>query len=282
LTHTAEADTYNQIMDVFIIDNEVFIRLGFFLLIFFSMAGWEAVAPRRTLSQNKRTRWAHNLTLTFLNSLLLRLVFPLAAVGAAILAAENNWGMFNAISVPKSVAGLLSIGMLDLTIYGQHVLFHKVSIFWRLHRMHHTDLDIDVTTGARFHPLEILLSMLIKMGMVLAIGAPAWSVVVFEVLLNATSMFNHSNIYMNLAAERKARFLVVTPDMHRVHHSVIIRETDSNFGFNFPWWDRFFGTYRAQPAAGHDSMTIGLANYREPKWLTLPWMLIVPFAGKYR
>jgi len=162
------------------------------------------------------------------------------------------------------------------------MLFHKVPPFWRLHRMHHTDLDLDVTSGFRFHPLEILLSMAIKMGIIVIIGAPAWSVILFEVLLNGTSLFNHANIALSIKADRILRLVVVTPDMHRVHHSVIIRETDSNFGFNFPWWDRLFGTYRPQPAAGHSAMTIGLANYRDPKWLQLPWMLAVPFARRYR
>ncbi|HJW31567.1 MAG TPA: sterol desaturase family protein, partial [Saprospiraceae bacterium] len=163
----------------------------------------------------------------------------------------------------------------------QHFLFHKVPFFWRLHRMHHTDLDIDVTTGARFHPIEIILSMGVKSAMVISLGAPAWSVLSFEVLLNATSMFNHSNVLMNRQIDRTLRIFIVTPDMHRVHHSVITKETDSNFGFNLPWWDRLFGTYRDQPASGHDSITIGLANFRERKWLTLPWMLAVPFS-RYR
>lgn len=163
-------------------------------------------------------------------------------------------------------------------IYAQHVAFHKIPVFWRLHRMHHTDLDIDVTTGARFHPVEIILSMIIKIGAVVALGAPAWAVVIFEILLNATSMFNHSNIYLGLGADRWIRRLFVTPDMHRVHHSVLIRETDSNYGFSLSWWDRIFRTYRDQPKAGHQNMKIGLANYRDARWLKLHWMLFVPLA----
>ncbi|MFP4573784.1 MAG: sterol desaturase family protein [Desulfobacterales bacterium] len=260
-------------MNTFFIGNEMFVRLGFFLGIFFFMAAWEMAAPRRVPEQSKFIRWSNNLVLTFFNTFLLRLVFPAAAVGTALLANEKGWGFFNAITLPQWAAGLASIIILDLAIYVQHVVFHKVALFWRLHRMHHTDLDIDVTTGARFHPVEIIISMALKMGVVAALGAPAWSVVTFEVLLNGTSMFNHSNISMNLRADRWIRRFIVTPDMHRVHHPVLIRETDSNYGFNLSWWDRLFSTYRDQPAAGHSAMKIGLANYRDPKWLKLGWML---------
>ncbi|MBS0014048.1 MAG: sterol desaturase family protein [Desulfobacterales bacterium] len=262
-------------------DNATIIRLGFFLGIFSAMALWEAKAPRRMLQQSKPTRWTNNLILTFLNAFVLRLVFPAAAVGMAILAEEKGWGLFHAVPAPEWISGLAAVLLLDLTIYGQHVAFHKIPVFWRLHRMHHTDLDIDVTTGARFHPLEIIASMALKMVIVVALGAPAWAVVVFEVLLNGTSMFNHSNINMDLRADRWIRRLIVTPDMHRVHHSVLIWETDSNFGFNLSWWDRLFGTYTDQPSAGHQDMKIGLANYRDPKWLKLGWMLVVP-ASRYK
>ncbi len=199
-------------------------------------------------------------------------------MGVAVYAEERGWGLLQVMAVPSWVQGIAAIAVLDLVIYVQHVLFHKVPFFWRFHRMHHTDLDIDVTTGARFHPAEILLSMGIKMGAVVVFGVPVWSVIAFEILLNGTAMFNHSNIHIPSGKDRLLRLMVVTPDMHRVHHSVIIRETDSNFGFSFPWWDRFFGTYRAQPAAGHTGMTIGLANYRDPKWLKFQWMLMVPFS----
>ncbi|MFW6080904.1 MAG: sterol desaturase family protein [Desulfosalsimonas sp.] len=272
---------YNA-LNMLLIDNEMFLRLGFFLGIFLSMSAWEAAAPRRVLQQKKFTRWANNLGLTFFNSFLVRLVFPAAAVGTAVVAAEKGWGLFNALSLPGWLSGVASVVILDLVIYAQHVAFHKVPLFWRLHRMHHIDLDIDVTTGARFHPVEIVASMALKMGAVAALGAPAWSVVVFEILLNGTSMFNHSNISMNLTADRWIRRVIVTPDMHRVHHSVLIRETDSNYGFNLSWWDRVFGTYRDQPAAGHTGMKIGLANYRDPKWLNFGWMLIVPLSSVER
>lgn len=262
--------------------NEAILRLLFFLGIFAAMAAWEALSPRRPLTRSRLLRWTNNLGLTLLNTILLRLVFPVAAAGVALQAAQRNWGLFNVLPLPGWLAGLLSLLLLDLLIYSQHLVFHKVPLLWRLHRMHHTDLDLDVTSGFRFHPLEILLSMAIKMGIVVAIGAPAWAVIVFEVLLNATSLFNHANIALPLQADRLLRLVVVTPDMHRIHHSVIIRETDSNFGFNFPWWDRLFNTYSAQPAAGHIGMTLGLANYRDSKWLKLPWMLTVPFARQYR
>lgn len=264
-------------MNMLLINNEMFLRLGFFLGVFVLMAAWETAAPRRQPAQSKTLRWVNNLALTFLDSFILRLVFPAAAVGSALIAQQRGWGLFNALSIQNWASGAVSILILDLAIYSQHVVFHKVNLFWRLHRMHHIDLDIDVTTGARFHPIEILLSMAIKIGVVVALGAPAWAVVVFEILLNATSMFNHSNIYISLPADRWIRRIIVTPDMHRVHHSVLIRETESNYGFNLSWWDRIFGTYRDQPGAGQQKMKIGLANYRDPRWLKLHWMLIVPF-----
>lgn len=269
-------------MAFFIIDNEVYLRLAGFFGIFVSMAVWELAAPRRALSSPKGIRWTNNLLLTFINSLAVRLIFSGAAVGTALYAEENRIGLFHILGVPAWGAGIASIVLLDLAIYTQHVVFHLVPPLWRLHRMHHTDLDIDVTTGSRFHPVEIIISMGIKMVIVGLLGAPAWSVVAFEVLLNATAMFNHSNISMPLGIDRVLRCFVVTPDMHRVHHSVIIGETNSNYGFNLPWWDRLFRTYHAQPAAGHIGMRIGLANYRERKYLTLPWMLVIPFLSRER
>jgi sterol desaturase/sphingolipid hydroxylase (fatty acid hydroxylase superfamily) len=269
-------------MNMFIIDNEVLARFAFFAGVFVLMSVWEVSAPRRVLKESKSTRWFNNLAVTVLNSFLVRLIFPAAAVGAAFIAKERNWGIFNMVQVSEGIAGFLGIVMLDLTIYAQHVFFHRILFFWRFHRMHHTDLDVDVTTGARFHPVEIIFSMVIKSGVVILLGIQAWSVIVFEVILNATSMFNHSNIHMNVRIDRILRTFVVTPDMHRVHHSAIIQETDSNFGFNLPWWDRLFRTYRHQPIRGHKEMVLGLANYREKKWLTLPWMLVTPFARRSR
>lgn len=269
-------------MNMFLVDNEVFLRLSFFTGIFLFMALWEKLAPRRALTQNRLTRWTNNIGLTVVNAILISLVFQVAAAGTALYAEEKGWGLLRMTELPALAEGLAAIIILDFSVFLQHVLFHRVYLFWRFHRMHHTDLDIDVTTGARFHPIEIILSMGIKMGIVLAIGAPAWSVIVFEILLNGTSIFNHSDVFIPSRVDRLLRLLVVTPDMHRVHHSVIIRETNSNFGFNFSWWDRIFRTYLAQPGAGHADMTLGLANYRDTKWLTLPWMLVVPFMSRPR
>ena len=264
------------------IANEVYLRLGFFFGIFLIMGVWEVAAPRKTLTTSKPVRWFSNLSVTFLNSFLLRLVFPIMAIDVAYISAERGWGIFNNIGVPGLLAGIICVIVLDLVIYAQHVMFHLHVPLWRLHRMHHADLNIDVTTGARFHPVEILLSMIIKMAAVFILGAPAWSVLVFEILLNGTAMFNHANAYLPLEIDRVLRRVLVTPDMHRVHHSPIIKETNSNYGFNLSWWDRLFRTYIPQPARGHTDMKIGLANYRDPKKLTLPWMLAIPFMDKER
>ena len=263
----------------FILSNEPVIRLGFFIGIFALMACWEVLAPRRKPLYGRLRRWPSNLGIVVLNTLLLRLLFPAAAVGAALLAERGGWGLFNYYRLPFWLAALASVMLLDLIIYLQHVLFHAAPLLWRLHRMHHTDLDYDLTTGARFHPVEIILSMLIKLAFVIALGAPPAAVVIFEILLNATAMFNHSNIRLPRPIDRVLRWIVVTPDMHRVHHSVLIDETNSNFGFNLPWWDRLFGTYRDQPRAGHENMTIGLNMFRDPADLRLDRMLIQPLIG---
>jgi sterol desaturase/sphingolipid hydroxylase (fatty acid hydroxylase superfamily) len=195
----------------------------------------------------------------------------------ALLAEARGWGLFNALDLPIWAGVPLAVMALDLAIYLQHVLFHAVPALWRLHRMHHADQEIDVTTGARFHPIEILLSMGIKLGVIAAVGTPAVAVLIFEVLLNATSMFNHSNVRMPARLDHVLRWIVVTPDMHRVHHSIVARETNSNFGFNLPWWDRLFGTYREQPAAGHVALTIGIEQFRDPAEQRLDRMLTQPF-----
>lgn len=263
--------------DAFI--SEPWIRLGFFAAVFALVALGEALAPRRPLAIRRRVRWPNNLAIVALDALLVRVVFPTAAVGVAVVAEARGFGLFNVVAAPPWLALIAAIVLLDLAIYLQHVLFHAVPALWRLHRMHHADLDFDVTTGARFHPIEILLSMLIKMAIVAALGAPALAVVVFEVLLNATSMFNHGNVRLPIGLDRALRWLVVTPDMHRVHHSVVPAETSSNFGFNLPWWDRLFGTYRAQPASGHEAMTIGISQFRSERDLWLDRLLIQPFLG---
>lgn len=262
-----------------IFSNEPAIRLGFFVAIFALVAVWETVAPRRPRTVSRRLRWPNNLGIVALNTVLLRIVFPAAAVGLALAGERQGWGLLNAFAVSPWVAVPLAVVLLDLAIYLQHVMFHAVPALWRLHRMHHADLDVDVTTGARFHPIEILLSMGIKLAVVAALGAPPLAVLIFEVLLNATSMFNHGNVRIAGKLERVLRLFVVTPDMHRVHHSVIPRETNSNFGFNLPWWDRLLGTYRARPAAGHQGMTIGIEQFRTRRDLWLDRMLAQPFAG---
>ncbi|MGB5398110.1 MAG: sterol desaturase family protein [Gammaproteobacteria bacterium] len=268
-------------LDEFIIANEPDIRLGFFLGIFGVMALWEIFAPRRKLSVSKGVRWLNNFGIVVLNTVLLRLIFPAAAVGMAAFAQANGWGIFNYYETPALLAIVASIVILDMVIYLQHVMVHAVPVLWRLHRVHHADLDFDVTTGARFHPLEIILSMLIKFATIAVLGPPLVAVIVFEILLNATSMFNHSNARLPLALDRVLRLIVVTPDMHRVHHSIEDDEINNNFGFNLPWWDRLFGTYRDQPRGGHEGMTIGIRSFRELKdcgWL--PGMLSIPFRGK--
>lgn len=268
-------------MTEFIQDNEPLIRLGCFFAVFVLMAGWEAVAPRRRRCASRRARWPSNLGIVALNTILARVVAPAGVVGMAIAAETQGWGVMNPLSMPLWSAVALSVLVLDLAIYLQHVLFHAVPVLWRLHRMHHADLDFDVTTGARFHPIEILLSLGIKLSIVAALGPPAVAVVIFEVLLNATAIFNHGNVGIPSQVDRVLRLLVVTPDMHRVHHSVLPQETNSNFGFNFPWWDRLLGTYRAQPSGGHETMTIGIEQFHEPRELRLDRMLLQPFRGSF-
>ena len=260
---------------------EVPIRLGFFFGILGLMAVWEIISPRRVLAVSKLLRWTNNLGLVVLNTVILRLLLPAAAVGMAAFATANGWGVFNTIAVPYWLAVIASVVVLDFIIYLQHVMVHAVPVLWRLHRVHHADLEFDVTTGARFHPIEIILSMLIKFATISVLGPPVLAVVIFEVILNATAMFNHGNVRIPLALDHLLRWIVVTPDMHRVHHSVEDDEANSNFGFNLPWWDRLFGTYRDQPRAGHTIMTIGIKTFRDTRrcaWL--PGMLMLPFVGK--
>ena len=258
---------------------ETVIRFGTFFGIFAILSIAEVLAPRRSLTTSKSRRWFANLTIVALNPLAVGLIFPVLPVGAALLASEKGWGLLNQLALPYWLSLIIGVAVLDLVIYFQHVIFHAIPLLWHLHMMHHADLDVDVTTGLRFHPIEIILSMGIKLSAVVLIGQPAMAVLAFEVLLNTTSVFNHANIRLPLKIDRILRWLVVTPEMHRVHHSVIIRETNSNFGFNLPWWDRLFGTYRDQPAKGHEAMTIGLSQFRDSKRLTLPWLLALPFIG---
>jgi sterol desaturase/sphingolipid hydroxylase (fatty acid hydroxylase superfamily) len=268
----------------FLLSHEPTVRLGIFLAVFSVMALWEIALPRRVLREARATRWTNNLVLVALNTILLRVLFPTTAVALAMAAGESGTGLLNHFTFPYPVAVVLSVLFLDLVIYLQHLMFHAVPALWRLHRMHHADLDFDVTTGARFHPIEIVLSMVIKFAAIMLLGPPAVAVLIFEVVLNATAMFNHANVRIHPAWDRILRWIVVTPDMHRVHHSIDAAETNSNFGFNLPWWDRLFGTYRAQPAAGHEQMTIGIGQFRTARDLWLDRMLAIPFhddAGSY-
>ena len=265
----------------FITEHQTTIRLGFFFGILFVMGLWETLAPRRALTVSRALRWANNLALVFFNSLILRLLFPAAAVGVATFAAAQGWGLLNYYTLPLSASIILSIVAMDLVIYLQHVLVHAIPALWRLHRVHHADLDYDVTTGARFHPLEIALSMLIKIATIVVLGPPVVAVIVFEVILNALAMFNHGNVGLPAPLDRLLRWLIVTPDMHRVHHSIEDDETNSNFGFNLSWWDRLFGTYLAQPRAGHRAMTIGIRHFRAAKQVVwISGLLSMRFSGK--
>jgi len=259
--------------------NEIAVRLGAFVAVLVTMALWEVLTPRRPSSYSRIRRWPNNLGIVALNTALVRILLPGAAVGLALIGEQRGWGLLNQVPVPRWAAVLASVILLDLAIYLQHVMFHAVPALWRVHRMHHTDLHFDVTTGVRFHPIEIVLSMLFKLGLVAALGAPAMGVLLFEVLLNATALFNHGNVRMPLGLDRLLRWLVVTPDMHRVHHSILVQETNSNFGFNLPWWDWLLGTYRDQPAVGHNAMTIGIEQFRDARELRLDRMLLQPFRG---
>jgi sterol desaturase/sphingolipid hydroxylase (fatty acid hydroxylase superfamily) len=263
--------------------NEPAVRLGFFLGMFALIGIWEVLAPRRALTVSKALRWASNLGLVVLNTVVLRLIFPLAGAGLAAFCADNGWGILNHFPVPFWVAMPLAVIAMDFVIWLLHEMVLAVPLLWRLHRVHHADLDYDVTTGARFHPVEIVLSMLIKFATIVVLGPPVVAVVIFEVLLNATAMFNHGNIGLPATLDRVLRWVVVTPDMHRVHHSIEDDETNSNFGFNLPWWDRLFGTYRDQPRAGQLGMTIGIRDHADPREVArLDGMLLLPFRGEIK
>jgi sterol desaturase/sphingolipid hydroxylase (fatty acid hydroxylase superfamily) len=259
------------------VPSEGWIRLVAFAGIFAAVALWEYAAPRRRAAYPRGSRWPHNLGLLVADALIVRLLAPGAVIGVAFLAEQRGWGLLNAAPLPSWTAFLAGFVLLDLAIYFQHVTFHAVPALWRLHRVHHADQDFDVTTGIRFHPVEILLSVLIKCAAVAAIGASPLTVLAFEVVLNATAMFNHANASLPGWLERWILWLLVTPDMHRVHHSVFYDESSSNFGFNLPWWDRLFGTYRAQPRLGHEGMTVGVDAFRSPEDLRLDQLLIQPF-----
>ena len=267
-------------MDNFLLEYEPFIRVGAFAGGFTLLAVLERLLPRRSREVSRKRRWLNNVGITFLNTFVIRIFFAAGAVGFAMYADMKDLGLFNFYDVPWIVAVVASVVILDFFIWLQHLVFHHVPALWRLHMMHHTDLDIDLTTGTRFHPLEMLISMVIKLGVIFFIGAPMAGVLIFEVLLNATSMFNHSNLKLPGWLDRAVRLLIVTPDMHRVHHSVILKETHSNFGFNLTWWDRVLGTYISQPKMGHENMKLGLASFREVEKLDFHRLMVLPFVAR--
>lgn len=264
-------------IEIDFISHEGLIRAVFFAVIFSGVALAERIVARRPPAVSKVKRWTSNLLMQAIDVVIVWLAFPLLPIGVALLCEQNGWGLFRYFPMPFPAAVVISVLMLDLVIYFQHRAFHLTPVLWRLHVVHHTDRDIDVTTGIRFHPLEIVLSLVIKMGAVAGLGAPPVAVLIFEILLNGVTMFNHGNIGIPTGLDRILRLGLVTPDMHRVHHSVLFRETNSNFGFSFPWWDRFFGTYRAVPEAGHLAMKIGINSYHDERALRLSSMLVMPF-----
>jgi sterol desaturase/sphingolipid hydroxylase (fatty acid hydroxylase superfamily) len=265
----------------FILAQEGALRFGCFLGVMLAVLGWERARPRRLPTTSRRHRWPVNLGLVAVDIVAVRLLLPAAMVSAALFAAERGWGVLNHLVVPFWLAALVTIVLLDFGVWAQHMAMHKFTPLWRLHRVHHTDVDVDVTTGVRFHPFEILLSMIYKSLLVVALGAPAIAALAFEILLNASSLFTHGNVRLPTALDRVLRLVVVTPDMHRVHHSVLRPETDSNYGFNLSIWDRLFGTYRAQPRAGHDGMIIGLPEFRQPSDQRLSRLLLQPLLRRY-
>ena len=257
--------------------DDAWLRLSVFIAVLVLCAVLEALFPRRQRSQQRSTRWLTNLGMVFLNSVVLRLMGPVAALSVAAYAQSQGWGLLSWLAIPSVLAVVVAMVLLDFAIYWQHVLSHKIPVLWCLHRVHHADRDIDVTTGIRFHPIEVMLSMVYKCAIVLLLGAPVIAVFLFEVLLNASAMFNHANMRLPLWLDRLLRTAIVTPDMHRVHHSVIEKETNSNYGFCLSIWDRWFGSYIPQPSKGHDAMTIGLQEYQHEKPARILWCLRLPF-----
>ncbi|WP_447968024.1 sterol desaturase family protein [Nitrospira sp. M1] len=258
-------------------NTDLLIRISAFLGILILMGCWESLAPRRQTPSQKSTRWVINLGISGINVLVLRMLFMSGGIGTAIFAETTGWGFFNLVMWPEWVESLIALIMLDLVVYGQHVLFHTIPFLWSFHKVHHSDTALDVTTGVRFHPGEMGISMLIKMGTIIVIGVSPGVVLIFEVLLNATAMFNHSNIRIPLSMDQWLRWLVVTPDMHRIHHSVLAEETNRNYGFNLSCWDRAFRTYQRNPSLGHEYMPLGLEQFRNPTQLTVLRLLALPF-----
>ncbi len=262
----------------FVIKNESIVRASIFFGVLIIMGIWEVAAPRRKPTLSKTYRWVNNLGLTFFNGFIMKVIFPIASTGVAITAYQNGWGVLRYFEVPSVLSVILFIVVMDMIIYFQHIMMHAVPLFWRLHRVHHADLNYDTTTGARFHTIEIILSMFIKFIAIVLLGPSVLAVILFEITLNATAMFNHGNVKLPKTLDKILRWLIVTPDMHRVHHSVEKDETNSNFGFNLSIWDRIFGTYRQNVRAGQLNMTIGLKNIRKPKDTNMILgMFLIPF-----
>ena len=258
-------------------EHESTLRLSVFIGVLATMIVLEAAFPKRARTQNRLGRWSTNLGLIVIDSLLLRLVLPVVATGTAIFANEKGWGLLNYVAWPAWLELIIAVVLLDMLIYWQHVASHHIPVLWRLHKVHHADRDIDTTTGIRFHPIEILASMLYKMFWVVVLGPSVAAVILFELILNGCALFNHANVKLPSSLDRVLRLFLVTPDMHRVHHSVIVKETNSNYGFSLSIWDRLFGSYIAQPSAGHNGMTIGLFEYQSTQPNQLFWALSVPF-----
>lgn len=256
---------------------DAIIRLSSASTIFLLMIGWEYLSPRRVLSSGRKHRWVINLGLAALNMAIMRLTMGSVAYFTAITAKEQNFGLLNQFSCPEGLSILITVLFLDFAIYVQHILAHKWPLLWRLHQVHHTDIEMDATTTVRFHPLEIMLSMVYKVICIALIGGNPAAIVIFEILLNATATFNHSNIYIPTKLEKIIRYVLVTPDMHRIHHSVIPKETDSNYGFSISCWDRLFRTYIAEPQLPQTEMAIGLAEFREERELSFYRLLLLPF-----
>jgi len=261
-------------------DQELIIRLSIFISFLLFMLIWELQFPRKQTGSLKWQRRGNNMLLVIVDTLLARLLIPIAAVTMAAVAFERGWGLFNNIDIGYAWSILASFLLLDFIIYWQHRLFHHYRILWRVHSVHHSDTEFDVTTGVRFHPFEIILSLIIKLLSITLLGAPLIAVLIFEVVLSTTSLFNHGNVRIWPGLDKWLRMFIVTPDMHRVHHSPVREETDSNFGFNLPWWDRIFGTYIDQPQAGHEAMTIGLNEFRDKRFVNVIWLLKQPFLCK--
>ena len=263
-------------MSDFVLNHEASLRMGVFISILLLMMGAEALFPRKNRALGRTHRWVSNLLIVIIDSIFVRLLFPIVAVGVAALSVKNGWGLLNLTPLPDWLEIVVAIIMLDMAIYWQHVAFHRIPFFWSFHKVHHVDRDIDVTTGLRFHPIEIVFSLAYKLAVVLVLGAPVLAVILFEIILNGCALFNHSNVKLPLSVDRVLRRFIVTPDMHRVHHSIHMHETNSNYGFSLSLWDRIFKSYIDQPKAGHDDMVIGLEEHQTKAPASLSWSLLLP------